>query len=330
MVRAGVDAASQMVVGVLGPTGVGKTAVGVELAAMLGTRVISCDSLQIYRGLPILTNQPSGAERCGVRHEMVGIAEPLEEWSAAQYARAVRPLIEQDLETGGAALLVGGTGLYMRAAVAPLAAPPPAPRVLQQELEARAAIEGPAALHAELSRLDPAAAAAIDPRNVRRLVRALAVVKTSVSVEGDEVRWSGRSDLWDPIYYHHTMLVGLTLPRTELYARINLRTQHMLQQGAVAEVAAILEQHGRTEEGRRALERGIGKAIGFRLLAAHLEGEMSLEEVEEKLSAATRAYARRQLTWMRKMPGVVIMDVSGREPGDVAAEIAAGVGHCGG
>jgi tRNA dimethylallyltransferase len=215
--------------------------------------------------------------------------------------------------------------------VAPLAAPPPAPRALQQRLEVRAATEGPLALHAELARLDPTAAAAIDPRNVRRLIRAVAVLQMAVAQEdGAVARWSGRDDLWSPSYYHPTMLVGLTLPREDLYARINLRTRHMLREGAIEEVATILARYGQAGEGEGALARGIGKAIGFRLLAEHLRGKLALEDVEDRLAAATRAYARRQLTWMRKMPGVVIMDVSGREPGDVAAEIAAGVGHLGG
>ncbi len=114
-----------VVIGILGPTGVGKTQVGIALAARLGVRVISCDSLQIYRGMPVLTNQPSATEINAVPHEMIGVAEPTEEWSAARYAQAVRPLIEADLARVGHALLVGGTGLYMRAAVGP---PPPPPR----------------------------------------------------------------------------------------------------------------------------------------------------------------------------------------------------------
>ncbi|NLG66235.1 MAG: hypothetical protein GX536_00815 [Actinobacteria bacterium] len=385
-----------VVIGILGPTGVGKTQVGIALAARLGVRVISCDSLQIYRGMPVLTNQPSATEINAVPHEMIGVADPTEEWSAARYAQAVRPLIDADLARVGHALLVGGTGLYMRAAVGPLAAPPPTPPALQAELEARAECDGPEALHRELALLDATAAASIHPRNVRRVVRALgallatrgavtdvASVEPSVGASpgvsrapcaaqvsgktaggssvmrsaekvagrmaqegaggaaqagareaasvgtGEAARkkpyqWSGRSDLWAPRYHHPTVLVGLTLPREELHRRINTRTREMLRAGAVQEAAAVLAAHPGGQGGRD-LERGIGKAIGFRIIAEHLAGGLGHDEVEGRLAAATRGYARRQLTWMRKVPDIVIMDVSERDPVAVAADIHAHV-----
>lgn len=314
-----------VVVGVLGPTGVGKTTIGIELARRLGTRVISCDSLQLYRGLPVLTNQPLPEELAAVPHAMVAVADPLDEWSAARYAACVKPLMEQDLARSGRALLVGGTGLYLRAAVGPLEARPEVPPALQKELETRAAKEGPEALHRELVELDPQAAACIHPRNTRRVIRALGVILAGAP-EGP-TRWSGRHDLWEARYWYPTVIVGLTMPRDELYRRINLRTRQMLERGAVEEVAGVLAGCDQ-RVGARALARGVGKAIGFRLVEAHLRGELSREELEDRLAAATRAYARRQLTWMRKVPGIVIMNVYGRAPEAVAADIAERVEMC--
>lgn len=300
---------------IFGPTGVGKTAVGLEVARALGTRVISCDSLQVYRGLPVLTNQPSALELAEVRHEMVGVAEPQEEWSAARYARAVEPLIEADLDGTGLALLVGGTGLYLRAALAPLAAAPVADPEVRRELERRAEEEGPETLHRELAAADADAAVAIHPHNRRRLVRALEAVETARRAGAADPRWSGRTDLWHPRYRWPTLVFGLSMDRAELHQRINRRTEEMLRDGAVEEVRVV------EAAGIAGLERGVGKAIGYREIATHLAGKTSLDECRERLQTATRAYARRQLTWMRKMDDVVIIDASCREAAEVGASI---------
>ena len=303
------------VIGILGPSGVGKTAGAVELARLCGVRVISCDSMQVYRGFPVLTDQPSAAERDVVRHELIGCAEPLETFSAARYAEAACPLVEADLAEKGRALLVGGTGLYMRAALAPLDARPQADPGLRFELESRAREEGGETLHAELARLDPAAAERIDARNIRRVVRAL----ETVSATGRA--WSGRDDLWAPSYRHPTLMIGLTLERTELYRRIEERAVRMIRRGAVDEVRAFREEHG--SERTRPGGAGIRSAIGYEEVCLHLEGRLTLEEAAAQIAAATRRYARRQLTWLRKVEGAVIIDIADRSPDDIAEEIAA-------
>lgn len=302
------------VFGLLGPTGVGKTRVAVELARLLGTKVISCDSMQIYRGFPVLTNQPTAEESAEVVHELVGIVDPGRGFSAAEYAELARPLIEEDLEASGYALVAGGTGLYMRAALAPLAVAPAADPALRRRLEERAGAEGACALHAELARLDPAAAASIDPRNVRRVIRALEAVMLS----GAE--WSGRDDLWSPRYYHPTVVVGLVLERGELYRRIDERAARIVDGGAVDEVRRFREERG--VEAAKPGGAGIRSAIGYREIWAHLEGGLTREQTIEQIAAATRKYARRQLTWLRKLEGAVMIDVGGREAPDVAQEIS--------
>ena len=313
-------AASGVVIGVLGPTGVGKTAVATALARRLGTRVISCDSMQVYRGFPVLTNQPTLEEWDGVTHELVGIVEPTAEFSAAEYASRARPLIDEDLARHATALVVGGTGLYMRAALAPLAVSPAPDLELRHSLEVRAAAEGPAALHRELADRDPVAAATIDPRNQRRVVRALEVVMRTGSA------WSGRQDLWQPQYFHRTFLTALVLDRKELYGRIDARARQIVEGGALEEVRRFREARGEdsTEVSDVTAPRsGIATAIGVAEIERYLDGVQTLDETVAQIAAATRHYARRQLTWLRKLSDLVIIDVHDRRPGDLVEEILA-------
>ncbi len=295
-----------IVVAVFGPTAGGKTALAGELAHRLGVRVISCDSMQLYRGFPVLTNQPTPAETAAAPHELVAVADPADEWTAARYAAAAWPLIDADLGATGWALVVGGTGLYLRAALAPLAMPAPADPALRAVLRERGRTEGPAALHAELAALDPEAAAAIHPRNLHRVLRALEVA----SLEGS-TRWSGRSDLWAPAYRHPTLVVGLSVDRGVLSERIDRRARRMLAEGAVDEV----RRHRAAGEGAREAagpagpgSAAITRAIGYREIGAELQGRANRADTERALAAATRGYARRQVTWMRRLEDAVIMD----------------------
>jgi tRNA dimethylallyltransferase len=302
-----------MVIGLLGPTGVGKTAVAVELARLLGTGVISCDSMQIYRGFSVLTNQPNVLEIGGVPLALVACVEPGTPFSAGEYAALARPLIAESIAARGRALVVGGTGLYMRAALAPLAMSAGSDPERRRVLEARLESEGAAALHAELASMDEVAAQAIDPRNARRVLRALEVVGAT----GRE--WSGRNDLWDPVYDHPTTLVGLVLERTALYRRIDTRAAAIVHGGAVEEVLAFRERSG-LDSSRPGLP-GICSAIGYPEICRHLKGLQSLEETIAQVAAATRKYARRQLTWLSKPRDAVIIDVGDRSPREVALEI---------
>ncbi len=304
---------SGRVIGLLGPTGAGKTAVGVELARLLGVGVISCDSMQIYRGFSVLTNQPTVLEAGGVPHALMGCIEPGVSFSAGEYAALARPLIEESLSTWGWALVVGGSGLYMRAALAPLAMPAGSDPERRKVLEARLESEGAEALHAELATIDPVAAQAIDPRNSRRVVRAL----EAVGATGRE--WSGRSDLWEPVYDHPTTLVGLVSERTSLYDRIDARATAIVGGGAVDEVRSFRGMSGpvSTMPGLP----GICSAIGYPEICRYLEGLQSLQETVAQVAGATRRYARRQLTWLSKLGDAVIIDPGHRSARDVARDI---------
>jgi tRNA dimethylallyltransferase len=294
-----------LVVALFGPTGVGKTAVALALAEHLRARgedpvAVSADALQVYRGLEILTGAPTEVERARLEHRLVAVVPVHRSFSVAQYAALAHAEIDALLAEGRRPLVVGGTGLYLRAAIAELdLRPPPTPgarELLQRELADR----GAPALHAELARRAPATATTIDPNDRHRVVRALELLEAGVLAPQPE-----QSQLWTEQTRHPTLLVGLTMARDALIARIDARVRATVAAGAVEEV-------------RRAAEAGASptarKALGF----AELErGD------PEAMTRATRRLARRQLTWMRKLAGVRALDVTGREPEEVAREILA-------
>jgi tRNA dimethylallyltransferase len=296
---------------------VGKTAVAIRVARALGVRVISCDSMQLYRGLPVLTNQPSAEELALVEQALVGVTDPEEEWTAATYAEHATAAVDVDLARQGWALIVGGTGLYLRAALAPLAIPSVHDPLARARLEERAACEGSDALYEELRSLDPEAASRIHPRNLRRVVRAL-----EVAIAVGPGAWSGRDDLWRPAYRHPTVVIGLSMERRLLYERIDARAREMVAGGAVDEVRADRARRSPVPGAEsRVGGRGVDKAIGYAEISAYLDGDATREQTVDRVAAATRRYARRQLTWMRKVPDAVIIDASSRTTADIAAEV---------
>jgi tRNA dimethylallyltransferase len=291
------------VVALFGPTGVGKTALAVALAARLRVAgenpvAVSADALQVYIGLETLTGVASPAERAALEHRLVSFLPLDASFSAGQYAELAHAEIDALLAQGRRPLVVGGTGLYLRAALTELRLRPPPPEGLRERLTAELEREGPAALHARLARGAPWAAARIDPADRQRIVRALELLAAG-ELEPPE----GPSQLWTGEVRRPTLLVGLTLEREQLYARIDARVERMLAAGVREEV---LRAHA---AGASATAR---KALGFEELLA---GDI------EAMQRHTRNYARRQLSWMRKLAGVYLIDVTGRTSEDVAAEI---------
>jgi tRNA dimethylallyltransferase len=293
------------VIAIFGPTGVGKTALALALADLLRDRgsdpvAISADALQVYRGLEILTGAPTPAEQARLEHRLVGFVPLDEEYSAGRYMERAHAEIDAALAAGRTPIVVGGTGLYLRAALAQLDLAPAPPAELRAGLESRLAGEGAPALHAELAARDPDLAATIEPGDGKRLVRTLELLEMGHQPHrpGDD------SQLWTADTRHPTLLVGLTMEREALYAAIDSRVDAMVAAGARDEVA-------------RAEAAGIARtaryALGFdELLAGDVEA----------MKRRTRNYARRQLTWMRKLEGVQLTDVTAREPGPLAASIA--------
>jgi tRNA dimethylallyltransferase len=292
------------VIALFGPTGVGKTAIAVALAARLravrGEQpvAVSADALQVYAGLETLTGVASPAEQASLEHRLVSFLPLDAGFSAGQYAELAHAEIDALLAGGRRPIVVGGTGLYLRAALTELSLRPPPPEGLRERLTAELERDGSAALHARLARSAPWAAERIDPADRQRIVRALELLEAG-ELEPPE----GPSQLWTAEVRRPTLLVGMTLARDQLYARIDARVQRMLAAGV-------------REEVRRAHAAGASatarKALGFEELLA---GDI------EAMQRRTRNYARRQLSWMRKLAGVRLIDVTGRSPEDVAAEI---------
>lgn len=291
------------VLALFGPTGVGKTDVAIALADRLRARgerpvAVSADALQVYAGLEILTGVPSAAELERLEHRLISFVPVSERFSVAEYADKAHAEIDGLLAEGATPIVVGGTGLYLRAALAELELRPPPPPGVRERLEAALAEQGPEALHAHLAGEAPWAAASIDPRDRHRIVRSLELLARGALVEPE-----GPNRLWTDDTRHPTRLVGLVRDRDELYERIERRVDAMVAAGAAGEV------HRADAAGASPTAR---VALGFDELLAGDVDAMKLR---------TRRYARRQLTWMRKLPGVELVDVGGRTPEEVAAVI---------
>jgi tRNA dimethylallyltransferase len=288
---------------IFGPTGIGKTALAFALADRLRARrarpvAVSADALQVYRGLETLTGVPSAAERARLEHRLVSILPVDARFSVGEYAELAHAEIDGLLREGASPIVVGGTGLYLRAALADLDLRPPPPDEVRERWEAELQQRGSEALHAELRRRAPWAAEGIDPRDRSRIVRAL-----ELSELGELEPPAGPNQLWTADTRHPTRLVGLVMEREALYARIDARVDAMVAAGAAAEVRAA-HAAGASETAR--------KALGFEELLA---GDV------EAMKRRTRNLAKRQLTWMRKLAGVEVVDVTGRAPDAVAAEL---------
>jgi tRNA dimethylallyltransferase len=296
------------IVALFGPTGVGKTVVAVALAELLRARgeepvAVSADALQVYAGLETLTGVASPQERVALEHRLVSFLPVDVTFSAGQYAELAHAEIDELLATGRRPIVVGGTGLYLRAALTELDLRPPPPERARERWTAELEKRGAPALHALLAARAPWAAEGIDPNDRQRIVRALESLDAG-ELEPPE----GPSQLWSEELRHPTVLAGLTMEREALYARIDERVLEMLAAGAEEEV-------------RRAHAAGASvtarKALGFDEL---LTGDV------EAMQRRTRNYAKRQLTWMRKLAGVRTIDVTGRDPAGVAGEIVGCIG----
>jgi tRNA dimethylallyltransferase len=293
------------VIAVFGPTGVGKTAVAIALADLLRERgehplAVSADALQVYRGLELLTGAASAAEQERLEHRLVSFVGPEETFSAGQFAARAREEIDAALAAGRRPLVVGGTGLYLQAALTDLELRAPPDPDVRGRIEGRLARSGAPMLHAELARLAPSVAAGIDPRDRTRVVRALELLEM-----GEEPPPVGvESRLWTARLRHPTVLCGLVMARAALYERIDARVDEMVAAGAAEQVGAV-DAAGASRTARAAL--------GFEEL---LRGDI------EATKRRTRNYAKRQLTWMRRLADVHRIDVTDLAPEAAARQIA--------
>jgi tRNA dimethylallyltransferase len=277
-------------VAVVGPTASGKSSVAMAVAGQLGdVDLLSIDSMQVYRGMDIGTAKPSAAERAAVPHHLIDLVEPSDEFAVAEFQRAYR-LVLDDLSTRSRrGILVGGTGLYHRAAIDDLDLPGEWPDV-RARLEAEASELGPEALHERLTTIDPAAAARMEPTNARRIVRALEVC------EGSGRPFSSFGPGLDTYPPSRFVQIGLQWDRAALARRIEARVHAMLAAGLLAETEALLAAGP--------VSRTARQALGYRELIAHLEGATSYEEAVEAIVVRTRQFAVRQDRWFRRDPRI--------------------------
>jgi tRNA dimethylallyltransferase len=296
------------ILALFGPTAVGKTGVAIALADRLRERgedpvAVNCDSIQVYRGLETLSGAATSEERERLDHRLLGFVEPGEEFSAGRYAEAAHGEIDALLAEGRRPMVVGGTGLYLRAALADLDLRPPVPQEIREEVEREIAARGSESLHSEL---DPALAENIEPNDRKRVARLTELARAGIEAA------AGGEGMWTAEIRHPTLLVGLTMDRERLAERIDRRVDEMIAAGAA-------------EEARAALEAGPSRtaraALGFDQLVSDIDAAPSAEAIES-IKTAHRSYARRQITWMRRMEGVTLIDRADRDDGDVAAEIA--------
>jgi tRNA dimethylallyltransferase len=284
------------IVCVVGPTAAGKTALALQLARAAGAEIVSADSQQVYIGMDIGTSKATAEERALVPHHGLDVVRPDEPMTAARRAALADEATAAAAARGRPAVVVGGTGLYVRALLHGLFDGPPADPALRARLEAEAdaAPEGTALLHARLAAVDPAAAARIDRRDRVRLIRALEVHElTGEAISVHQERHDYRNA---PLRYD-VRGIGLAPPRAELHARIDARVDQMIAAGLEAEVRAL----GAAGYGYDL--RAFG-AIGYREMCAFLQGKMPLPEAIASIKSATRRYARRQLSWFRTEPTV--------------------------
>ena len=281
------------IVCVTGPTGCGKTALGVLLAERFNGEVVSADSMQIYRGMSIGSAAPTPGETRGIPHYMIAVAEPSESWSVARYVEAAAPIVDDILDRGKRPFLVGGTGLWMEALLRQGGfAPGRSGGEVRRELEAELRRDGIGPLLAQLREVDPAAAARIHPADEKRVLRALEVYRET----GRTITAHNLATRALPPRYRALWLGLRYSDRAEMKAALDRRVDRMMEAGLLEEVRAL---SGRVPRDATALQ-----AIGYKELLPVLDGEKTLQEGVEEVKLRTRQYAKRQLTWFRRNPEV--------------------------
>lgn len=296
---------------ILGPTGSGKTALALTLAARLNAEIISCDSVAVYREFNIGTAKPSAEERSAIPHHLIDIASPLEVFTAGDYARRARRVLADLASRDTLPIIAGGTGLYLRALLEGLFPGPERSEEIRHRLRGIATEKGTAHLHKVLRRLDRSAAARIHANDTPKIIRAIEVhilLGSSIS----EAHGLGR----DPLTGYHIVRIGLDPPRQQLYERINRRCEAMFHNGLVEETQALLARHGHIELLK--VPSSPLNALGYRQAVQHLRGEFTREQAIAAAQQAHRNYAKRQMTWFRREPGVHWLNSFGDAPAAAA------------
>ncbi len=296
-----------------GPTAVGKSAVALELAELLGAEIVALDSMTVYRGMNIGTAKPTLQDQSRVPHHLLDVIDPHEEYSLAEYLEASATACAGIVSRGRVPLFVGGTGLYLRGILRGLFEGPAADWEVRRKLEDRESTEGVGTLHLELQKVDPGSAARLHPNDLRRIIRALEVHELTgipLSVQQQEATL--------PPDQRPRHVCWLEPPRDWLHDRINRRVTAMFAEGLVAEVRDLLalpNQLGRTA----------GQALGYKEVLDHLAGRSSLQATVETIQIRTRQFAKRQHTWFRNLPECRAIPIQGHEsPLEIAKQLVSG------
>jgi len=303
----------------LGPTASGKERLALQLAESLGAEIISVDSMKIYRGLDIGTAKPSLADRTRVRHHCLDVVEPTEVFNLARWVETAETAIQEIQNRNRHPLLSGGTALYYKGLLEGLFDGPAADPNLRAHLKRRAEGEGVDVLHAELVRLDPAAAAKVHAHDLRRVVRALEVAMlTGTPISEQQVQWRGKTRLATATsaFRYPCALVALDWPREILYQRIEARVERMMAAGLLEEAHTVFEN--RTRFSHTPLQ-----AVAYKEFFSYFEGAATLAESVALLKKNTRNLAKSQMTWLRKFPCTWVQMTESRKTEDVAEEILA-------
>ena len=297
-------------VALVGPTAAGKSEVGVALARMLGTEVLTADSRQVYRGMDVATDKPTAAQQQGIPHRMIDLVDPDQHFNAGMYRQVALQEMERLYAERKVPLIVGGTGLYVRALVKGLCDAPQSDPDVRKELREQARLYGKGSLYRELCAVDPVLAHGIHPNDEAKIIRALEVVRLTghpLSEMHQRHRTVAASCM--------PLLIGLQRDRDSLYRRIEQRVDQFFAQGLVEETVGLLA---------RGYHRDVPsmKGLGYRQVSAFLAGECDYDEAVRRLKRDTRHFAKRQLTWFRREPGLMWLTVGEHEQAeDVASRI---------
>jgi len=301
---------AEALLAIVGPTATGKSEVGLLLAERLGGEIVSADSMQVYRGMDIGTAKPTAEERARAPHHLIDIVDPDEKFSVAEYRARAEAGLAAVWKRGKQPILVGGSGLYVRAVLEEMDfAMTPPDGELRRRLTEEARSKGTRVLHEWLSEVDPETAARIHPNDEKRIIRALEVCEST----GRPMARPQQLDRRKAMRYNARQF-GLSLPREELYLRVEARVDRMLDGGLVEEVKGLID-------------RGYGKdlvsmkGLGYAQLAEYVRGEWSLEEAVRRLKRDTRRFAKRQLTWFGADPRIKWIDAAPGEPARAAEAI---------
>ena len=289
--------AKPKIIFLLGPTGAGKSDLAVKLAKKIKGEIISCDSMQIYKGMEILSQYPSAGLRKAVPHYLIGGLKPSKEWSAADFIEKAQEIADDIIGRGKVPIIAGGTGLYARAFIEGLFPSPPKSEKLRRKIYREAQRSGNSKIYEKLKKIDPVYAAKVHPNDIRRIVRALEVYQLTGKPLSEKQREAkGLKSKYD------ISVFILNRNREELYDRINKRVDDMFSRGAIKEVIKLMKLR---------LSKTAKAVLGYKEISAYVKGRAGLDEAKDFLKMNTRRYAKRQLTWFRREEGAAWLLVKG-------------------